>query len=177
MIIVAIDPGISGALACYDRTGLLAVSDMPIVARGGGKAKVSNEVSGAGLAVLLMDWSSRFAFASDKVLVVIERISAMPGQGVAGMFSMGDTFGCIRGVVAAKGYSHELITPQKWKKHFGFVAVKKGDGQTDTAAMKEMGRARAIQLFPHFASVLSRKADHNRAEAMLMAKYGYEVFA
>lgn len=70
------------------------------------------------------------------MLVVLERVSSMPGQGVVGVFSLGDSFGCIRGVVAAKGLPLELVTAQAWKKRFGLTADK------------EQARAKAIQLYP-----------------------------
>jgi crossover junction endodeoxyribonuclease RuvC len=82
---------------------------------------------------------------------------------VAGVFSLGDTVGCIRGVVATKGYPLELITPQSWKKRFGL------------SADKEQAQAKAIELYPQ--PPLSRVKDHGRAEAILIARHGWEVFA
>ena len=87
----------------------------------------------------------------------------------------------------------QIITPQEWKKHFRIQAAgpaRRGKGETFTPAQdaqrkreraaakgeaKEQARALVIQLYPGMASSLTRKADHNRAEAVLIARYGYEV--
>lgn len=157
-LVVGIDPGLSGALALIGPAGLLAVADMPVVAKGKGAGRVKNEVNPAALAQLLREWVNGHA---DEVLVVVERVSAMPGQGVAGVFSLGDTLGAIRGVVAARGYPVAWVTPHAWKKHYGLPADK------------ELARARAVQLYPE--ADLTRKKDHGRAESILIARYGWEV--
>lgn len=162
-LVIGVDPGLSGALALFDGNGLSAILDIPVMAKGKGAGKVKNEINAAGLNALLKEWTNGHA---DDVLVVIERVSSMPGQGVASMFSMGDTVGCIRGVVAARGYPVIWVTPQKWKRHFGLIAGKDVNG-------KELARSRAIQLFPE--ADLARKKDHNRAEAILLSKYGWDV--
>ena len=155
MVIIGIDPGITGAAAFIweDHT---EVFDIPVMAKGKGGAKVKNQVNAAALAEMLEH--AKHWVGADKVYVYLERISSMPGQGVASMFSMGDTFGCIRGVCAALGLSVEIVTPQSWKKAYGL------------GKDKEVIRAKAIELFPE--APLSRKKDHNRAEALLIAKYG-----
>ena len=157
-LVIGIDPGLSGAMAMLGTRGLLAVVDLPVVAKGSGAGRVKNEINPAALSQLLRDWVAGHA---DDVLVVIERVSAMPDQGVAGVFSLGDTLGSIRGVVATRGYPVAWVTPQRWKKHYGLPADK------------ELARARAIQLYPD--ADLPRKKDHNRAEAILIARYGWEV--
>lgn len=161
-LVVGIDPGLSGALALFNCAGLAAILDMPVMAKGKGSGKVKNEVNAAGLNALLKEWTNGHA---DDVLVVVERVSSMPGQGVASMMSLGDTVGCIRGVVAARGYPVHWVTPQTWKKYFGLVAGKDVDG-------KELARAKAIQAYPD--ADLARKKDHNRAEAILIARYGWD---
>lgn len=155
-IVVGIDPGLSGAMAAVTQDGLMAVTDLPVIAKGKGAGKVKNEINPAGLVAMLREWVT----FRDDVLVVVERVSSMPGQGVASMMSLGDTVGCIRGVVAARGMPIEWVTPQRWKKHFGLPADK------------EYARARAIQLYPE--APLTRKKDHGRAEAILIARYGWD---
>lgn len=149
--IVGIDPGISGAIAIVDEYGKYhEVHDMPIMANGKGNAKAKNKVNASGLKNILNLYNIK--------MIYLERVSSMPGQGVASMFSMGDTFGCIRGVCAALDLPVEIITPQSWKKYYGL------------GKDKEIVRAKAIELFPE--APLSRKKDHNRAEAILIANYG-----
>ena len=150
MVIIGIDPGISGAIGVIWPDNTYEVIDMPVMAKGKGSSKVKSQVNAAELAGILRE--------STSPIIYLERISSMPGQGVASMFSMGDTFGCIRGVCAALGLRTEIITPQSWKKSYGL------------GKDKEIVRAKAIELFPE--APLSRKKDHNRAEALLIANYG-----
>lgn len=154
-MIIGIDPGLSGAIAAIHEGILLGVKDIPVMANGKGKSKVKNQVNAAELKRILND------FIGLGTVVYLERISSMPGQGVASMFSMGDTFGCIRGVCAALDMQVEIITPRKWKKYYNL------------GSDKEVVRAKAIELYP--IAPLSRKKDHNRAEAILIAKYGNDV--
>lgn len=153
---IGIDPGISGAIARISQSGAYEVKDLPTMANGKGKSKIKKMINPSALRDILEIYHTSAA-----EVVYIERISSMPGQGVASMFSMGDTFGCIRGVCAAMGFRVEIITPQSWKK---FYRLGKD---------KEVVRAKAIQLFP--SAPLSRKKDHNRAEALLIANYGKEL--
>ena len=151
-VMIGIDPGLTGAVA-YVGSSIYSVYDIPVMAKGKGAGKVKYQVNPAELARVLRQ------IGKDKVF--LERVSSMPGQGVASMFSMGDTFGCIRGVCAAMGYEVEIITPQSWKKHF-----KLGKD-------KEVVRAKAIELFPDVE--LPLKKHHNRAEALLIAQYGMQT--
>ena len=161
MTIIGIDPGITGAIAAIFDNGGYQVLDIPVMANGKGKSKVKNHVNAAGVLDILK--------SIGHATVYIERVSARPMrdknnkpvQGSASTFSLGDTFGCLRGVCAAAGYPVEFITPQSWKRHFRL------------SSDKEQVRARAIELFP--SAPLGRKRDHNRAEALLIAKYGLET--
>jgi hypothetical protein len=84
MLIVGIDPGITGAIATLDHTGLLSVDDIPVMACGKGAGKRKNQVNAAGLSALLKE---RVSGRADEVRVVLERVASMPGQGVAGVFT------------------------------------------------------------------------------------------
>lgn len=166
--VIGIDPGLTGALAMIGPDGLEAVADIPTCVKGT-IAKVRNEVNGAGLSQLLREWVNGHA---DEVLIVIERVSSMPGQGVATMMSLGDTVGCIRGVVQARGYPLCWTEPQTWKKALRLTAPKCENKNERQRMAKELVRARAVQLYPQ--AELARKKDHNRAEAILIARYGWE---
>ena len=152
--IIGIDPGITGALARISQSGCAYLYDMPIMAKGKGSSKVKNQINAAELSDILEGWQPH--------IVYVERISAMPGQGVSSMFSMGDSFGVIRGVCAALRIPIEFITPRQWKKYFGLPSDK------------EICRAKAIELYPRLNG-LGKKKDHNKAEALLIARYGYEI--
>ena len=152
MIVLGIDPGLSGALAFYDTVSeALVVMDMPTVeVTRNGKSK--REVSPALVADMVAGKGIERAF--------MERVSAMPGQGVSSMFSFGRSSGVVEGVLAAYEIPTTLVTPQAWMKAMGVRAGKDGS------------RERAMQLFPQYSMTFSRKKDDGRSDAALIAKFG-----
>lgn len=160
MVVIGIDCGLTGALAALQDGRLVALHDLPTIANGY-TAKVKRQIDPAGLAALIREL--RTEFAGEFFHVVVEKPSAMPGQGSASIFSLGDSLGCIRGVLAAKNMPTEFVSPAEWKKTLNVTADK------------EQVRARAVQLFP--SASLHRKADHNRAEAILLALFGHRKLA
>lgn len=145
---MGIDPGISGAVAFYFpmMPGRIAVDDVPVA---------GGEINAAELARLIRIHRPELA--------VIERVSAMPGQGVVSMFNFGRSYGDVRGVIAAMEVPLHFVTPQKWKKHFGLTSDK------------DECRLRAIRMFPSVAESFKLKKHDGRAEAALIALYGAEV--
>lgn len=145
--ILGIDPGLSGALSFYfpAEPALISAEDVPVA---------GNEIDVATLAQRLAQIRPDVCF--------IERVSAMPKQGVASTFKFGMAFGMVRGVVAAAGIPMHLVTPQTWKRHFRLDSDK------------EKARALALRLWPS-STCFGRKKDHGRAEAALIARYGAEV--
>jgi len=158
MVVIGIDPGISGALAMVTHHGLVHVADMPVMPRGAGGAYVKNQVAPAALAQILSGWLS--GYDKNEIAVLLESVTAMPKQGVASTFSLALTAGLIEGVLAARGYPHELVRPQEWKKAMGL------------SASKDQARMKAARLYPE--ADIHRVKDHNRAEAILIARYGYD---
>ena len=171
MIIIGIDPGVSGALAMMGREGLASVEDMPARVKGKGKGSVRQQVNGAGLAELLRTWTS--GHDRNEFFIYLELAQAMPArsptgkviQGGSTTFSIGHSAGVIEGVIETLRIPYEVIGAARWKNHF------------EIGSEKEVARATAIRLFPTAAEQLARKKDHNRAEAMLIARYGYEIRA
>lgn len=175
MIIIGIDPGLTGAVANIGHRGELlhAIADMPTMQRGAGTGAVKNQVNAGALAELLRGWLE--PFDSNEVRILIEEAQSMPAavrgkggqikivQGGASIFSTGLTAGLVEGVVAALRFPHELVRPNIWKK-----AVKH-------ASTKEQARALAARMYPEAS--LHRMKDHNRAEALLIARYGHERYA
>lgn len=145
---IGIDPGNSGAIAFIaDDLTYIDVQDMPLMAMG-----KKNQVNAAGLReILLMHSGNLHAY--------VEKVQAMPGQGVSSMFNFGKGAGVIEGVLAGLGISYTLVTPQKWKKRAELIGKE-----------KDMARTLAIQLYP-FAP-LTRKKDIGRADAILIARFG-----
>ena len=159
MITIGIDPGLSGAIACLGHRGeLLQVEDMPTMARGAGGAFVKRQVNATALAEILRTLAN--GYDRNEIQVLLEAVTALGGQGVASTFSFGLTAGIIEGVVAARGYRHELVRPQDWKRAFNL------------GPSKDQARAKAIRMYP--SASLHRVKDHNRAEALLIARYGHD---
>jgi crossover junction endodeoxyribonuclease RuvC len=155
MITIGIDPGLTGAIGVLKSGVFVAVEDMPTVAKGSGSVK--REVDPAGLFSLLRSHVA----ADDAVSVVLERVNAMPGQGVSSVFSLGDSFGTARAVVAALGWELHYVAPVTWKKSFGL------------GSDKEMSRALAVRTFP--TAPLNLKKHSDRAESLLMARWLYNT--
>ena len=142
---LGIDPGVTGGIAFVYRGGLVEADDIPSVA---------GEVD--------VDALVRMIRSRQPInMAVIERVSAMPGQGVSSTFKFGVAYGALRAAVAICNIPTHLVSPQKWKKHYGLNADK------------ERSRALAIRLWPG-CGLFERKKDHGRAEAALLAKYGMD---
>jgi crossover junction endodeoxyribonuclease RuvC len=99
------------------------------------------------------------------VRVVIEQVSAMPGQGVTSMFNFGQSFGILKGICSAMQLPLFFIRPAKWKKYFGLINSE-----------KDASRTKAIEMFPYYSSNLSKKKDCNKADAILIASFYYETY-
>lgn len=153
---IGIDPGLSGAIAILRCGEFVSVFDIPTMAKGGA-GKVKNEIDPTGMLRFLRANLD----AKDGVKALLERVGSMPGQGVSSVFSLGDSFGCCRSVLACAAIPFITAQPAKWKKHFGLPAEK------------EQARALAIKLFPDAELHLKKHID--RAEALLMAKYLWET--
>lgn len=153
MIILGVDPGLSGALALLTPTGL-TVFDVPTL-----KARTrGREVNWAEVARWI-DAAGHIDYA------LIESVHAMPGQGVSSMFKFGYVAGGLRGIVAAHFIPVTMVTPQSWKRA---MAVPKE---------KEGARARASELFPSHCDLFVRVKDHGRAESALIALWGRRSLA
>jgi crossover junction endodeoxyribonuclease RuvC len=145
---IGIDPGITGALSCLEDGKIADLCDMPVIELPSGK----HQVNAAQLAKILTAWK-------DNSIVILERVSAMPGQGVSSMFNFGMGYGIIQGVVMAIGIPMTLVSPQVWKKKAGLIGKD-----------KDYARTLAQQLWP--SAELGRKKDIGKADALLIAKFG-----
>lgn len=157
MVIVGIDPGVSGAISILRDGKITMICDMPIMIDG---TKSKRQINAAELANILTREN-----ISEQDKIILESVSAMPGQGVTGMFSFGQSFGVIKGVCAALKLPVYLVRPVKWKKHFNLLNSE-----------KDASRTKAIEIFPYFSSQLSKKKDSNKADAILIASFYYETY-
>jgi len=153
LIVFGIDPGVSGALSIYEHKKLKEVIDMPTMSEG---KKNKKQINAAQLASEIKKRVNR----SDDVAVVIEHVSAMPGQGVTSMFNFGQSFGVIKGICSALTLPIYFIRPVKWKKHFNLIG-----------SSKDASRTKAIELFPNFSNEMAKKKDANKADAILIGRY------
>jgi crossover junction endodeoxyribonuclease RuvC len=150
--VIGIDPGISGAIAIFEDGKLDTIHDMPTLKIASGKTMKSH-ISAIGLVRILE--TSKLVHGS--VHIVIEKVGAMPGQGVTSMFNFGRSAGIIEGVVAALQRPYTYVTPAAWTKAVG------------RAAGKDASRMRAMELFPAKADLFKRAKDDGRADACLIA--------
>ena len=160
MLIIGIDPGISGSICFLDNGKILDVIEMPIMAEG---KKNKKQVNGS---QVYNEISKRIKqFEKNQIRVVIEHVSAMPGQGVTSMFNFGQSFGILKGICTAMQLPMYFVRPAKWKKYFNLLNSE-----------KDASRTRAIEIFPYFSSQLSRKKDSNKADAILIASFYHETY-
>ena len=160
MLIIGIDPGIKGAICFFKNGKILDVFDMPTMPVG---KKNKSQVNGS----QIYNEIQRAIINEDKkdIKVVIEQVSAMPGQGVTSMFNFGQSFGVIKGICSAMQLSMYFIRPAKWKKYFNLIN-----------SQKDASRTKAIEIFPYISTQLSRKKDANKADAILIASFFYETY-
>ena len=160
MLIIGIDPGISGSI-CFFEDGIIKdVLEMPTMTEG---KKNKKQVNGS---QIFNEISFRIKkYEKKDVKVVIEQVSAMPGQGVTSMFNFGQSFGILKGICSAMQLPIYFVRPAKWKKYFNLINSE-----------KDASRTRAIEIFPYFSSNLSKKKDSNKADAILIASYFHETY-
>ncbi len=155
MLIIGIDPGIAGAICFFEKGEILDVIDMPTMAEG---KKNKRQVNGR---QIFNEISARIKnYQIDDINVVVEQVSAMPGQGVTSMFNFGQSFGIIKGICSAMQLPIFFVRPAKWKKHFDLIN-----------SQKDASRTKAIEIFPKISSILSKKKDANKADAILIASF------
>ena len=160
MLIIAIDPGISGSICFFKDGKILEVIEMPTMTEG---KKNKKQVNGA---QIYNEISAKInGIEKHNIRVIIEQVSAMPGQGVTSMFNFGQSFGILKGICSAMRLPMFFIRPAKWKKYFSLINSE-----------KDASRTKAIEMFPYFSSQLSKKKDSNKADAILIACFYHETY-
>jgi hypothetical protein len=150
MIICAIDPGITGALAFYDPAAkTLIVHDMPIL---------DGDVNPHSIVEYIRN--------TNPTIAIIEQVAPMPKEGVRSVWRFASAFTTVCVVVKLQRIPLMMVSPSKWKRAMNLAGGKEG---------KEQARERVIDAFPEYAHHFSRKKDHGRAEAMLLAVYASQL--
>jgi crossover junction endodeoxyribonuclease RuvC len=185
VIIIGIDPGLTGAISILYDGGYLGIYDMPQQIKSIKRKRVktghlkgqmkdypSYEVDAQALATMIHP--SMFQLSTSNVKVYIEKVGAVyradgavagAGQPLAATFQFGEGAGVVRGICEAY-YGKENVTrvpPITWKKHFGLLKTE-----------KDAARIYAINniLMPGVPELLKRKKDGGRADSLLIGTYG-----
>ena len=160
MLIIGIDPGISGSICFLQNGRIMDVIEMPTMTEG---KKNKKQVNGA---QIFNEISERIKKLDKRdIKIVIEQVSAMPGQGVTSMFNFGQSYGVLKGICSAMQLPMYFVRPAKWKKYFSLINSE-----------KDASRTKAIEMFPYFSSQLSKKKDSNKADAILIASFYHETY-
>ena len=157
MLIIGIDPGISGSICFFKEGRIEDVIEMPVMTDG---KKNKKQVNGA---QIYNEISKRLNNDHQTIRVIIEQVSAMPGQGVTSMFNFGQSFGVLKGIFSAMQIPMDFVSPVKWKKFFNLINTN-----------KDASRTKAIEIYPYFSSKLSKKKDANKADAILISSFYYQ---
>ncbi len=151
---IGIDPGLDGAIAVICDGGITLL-DTPTISSG-----KKRDMDLYAIVRLLKGFT-----CSQDALVSIEAVHSMPGKGVSSTFAFGKGFGMWLGILAALSIPHQAVTPQRWKG----IMLRDGGKEKDAA------RVKAMQLFPQIADQISRKRDHGRADALLIAAWAQGI--
>ena len=160
MLIIGIDPGISGSICFLQDGKILDVIEMPTMIEG---KKNKKQVNGSQIYNEICKRINKNE--KQEIRIVIEQVSAMPGQGVTSMFNFGQSFGILKGISSAMQLPMYFVRPARWKKYFNLINSE-----------KDASRTRAIEIFPYFSSQLSKKKDSNKADAILIASFHHETY-
>tara|TARA_Y100001958_G_C20906598_1_gene326470 strand:+ start:123 stop:623 length:501 start_codon:yes stop_codon:yes gene_type:complete len=160
MFIIGIDPGVSGSICFFKDGQIIDVIEMPTMNEG---KKNKKQVNGSQIYNEILKRIDKDVTSNTRV--VIEHVTAMPGQGVTSMFNFGQSFGILKGICSAMQLPMYFVRPAKWKRYFNLINSE-----------KDASRTRAIEIFPYFSSQLSKKKDSNKADAILIASFYYETY-
>ena len=140
MLIIGIDPGISGSICFFEDGKILEVIEMPVMTEG---KKNKKQVNGA---QIYNEFLKKINNKGDEIRVVIEQVSAMPGQGVTSMFNFGQSYGILKGICSAMQLPMFFVRPAKWKKYFNLIN-----------SQKDASRTRAIENISLFFNTTLKK--------------------
>ena len=159
MLVIGIDPGISGSICFFQDGEIIDVVEMPTMTEG---KKNKKQVNGSQIYNEILNVIRDIE--KKEIKVIIEQVSAMPGQGVTSMFNFGQSYGILKGICSAMQLPMYFVRPAKWKKYFNLLNSE-----------KDASRTKVIEMYPYIASEISRKKDSNKADAILIAKYYFET--
>lgn len=149
MIYLGVDCGLTGAVAGLDRDGKIVLAEaMPLIAS---PVKGKQMVDALDLHDIV-----KGVIGNHQTSCVIERVSAMPGQGVSSAFNFGGSYHTAIAAIRILQCSLQYVTAAKWKKDMGLTSDK-----TVSLGM-------ASNLWP---KLKLRRKDDGIAEALLLAEW------
>lgn len=152
MKLVAIDPGIGGAMVVIDENLPIVWCDNPTI-------QIKSKT------MLCPDWITEFLKLHDPIVCVTEHVGASPRMGVSSAFNFGYGAGVIAGVCAGLTLPLYTISPQKWKTYHGLIGKP-----------KDAARLKVIELYPFLAEKFKLKKMVDTADAILMGVAWQQVF-
>jgi hypothetical protein len=162
VIVAGVDPGTSPTIAVLDsESGRISIYD---------ELSAATRINGRNTSQPVPELV-RFALSeSQPDLVLIEHVWMRPVRGPAAQGAVSQarlvaSMHLVWGVAAGLGIRVELVVPGTWKRHFRL-----------RGGAKEDSRLKCLNVMPESARFLMRKMDHNRAEALLMARFGLETY-
>ncbi len=180
-LIIGIDPGITGAVGAVDQYGrYIGFFDLPSVEKksskkSGTKAKVKRKIDAKKMYECMIELIHDVPI--DEVRVIIEGQAAMPppknkkddeqrSMGAASLMSLGHTHGMIEAVVQVMRLEYTTVYPREWKTYYKIPGEQNGGKKYALAVARMLFRDAPLKLVKH----------HNRAEALLIAKFGFDKF-
>lgn len=153
MIYLGVDPGAKGGLAAIDENN---------------KILFAVPMSRENLVNFIKKTHNDIIEKNDAVIACVEKVGAMPGQGVTSMFSFGKSAGYIEGVLEAFEIPYQLVPPQTWKKMFSLLRKDKKES-IETCKRLFPG----VNLLP---TDRCRKESDGIAESLLLSEYARRIF-
>lgn len=158
---IGVDPGLGGAISliCTER-GLLECEDLPTCSNGAESGRVMRWLDAQAADAILQDWSDRYRWAYESVKGMIERPIPMPSLPASTIASQFDSFGAVRALLVRRLCRPNVgvVTPAEWKRQFRL------------GKDKDASRELCLTLYPNAPVTL--KKHHDRAESILIARYG-----
>lgn len=151
-MILGIDPGCSGALVIFDQEGNFIDATRTPTIKDGKQSKVN----GAAIVRFLESYQVKHAY--------IEKVHAMPQQGISSTFTFGHSAGVVEGIIQGLNIPYTMITPQSWKKSNNLIGTE-----------KDAARSRAIQLYPGLKCLDKKGEGQAIADAILIARHGANI--
>lgn len=143
---IGIDPGAAGGVCVLDESG-----EVKLIAN---MAKITEP-----------DLVQHLGGIAPKVAIAtLEKVGAMPKQGLSSTFKFGRNVGMMEGLLMGVGIPYEMVTPQTWQKSLGVTRTSAGESKTEH---KRKLKEKAQKLFPRHAKHIT----NNTADAILMAEF------